>query len=703
MFPFKLTQQQQSVVELPPDRAVFLEGVAGTGKTTSAIARVFSMLEKGVHADSLLILVPQRTLALPYREALQSPAREAGGEATVVTLGGLARRMIELFWPMIAEEAGFAHPEQSPLFLTLETAQYFMAQVVRPLIDREWYFETISIQRNRLYSQILDNLNKAAVVGFPQEEIGARLKSAWVGEPGQAVMYDQAQVCASLFRKACLERNLLDFSLQIELFRNHLWTQPLFVRYRRNRYRHLIADNLEEDTSVTHDLVAEWIPEFESSLLIYDSGGGYRRFLGADPRNAEKLSASCKEHYRFSESLVTSPELREFGTRLSCQLQGARPATKADIKPAIKFEYHRYQPQMLAWVVDEISSLLGHAGVSPGEIVVLAPFMSDALRFSLMELMQRKNIPSRSHRPSRALRDEPASQCLITLAAFAHPQWGIEPSHFELAHALTTAIADLDLVRAHLFAKILYRKRDALPGLQPFEQLRGEMQSRLTFTLGERFDTLRSWLETYQTGDALELDYFLGRLFGELLSQPGYGFHRHYEHGIVTANLIESVQKFRWVVERDPAFTKENVGQAYVQMVQEGVIASQYLRDWLSPSENAVLLAPAFTFLMTNRPVDYQIWLDIGSSGWWERLYQPLTHPYVLGKTWPVGKPWTDLDEVHARRDTLHTLTQGLTNRCRKQIILGLSELGETGYEQRGPLMQVLQRLLIDSLQETGR
>ena len=32
------------------------------------------------------------------------------------------------------------------------------------------------------------------------------------------------------------------------------------------------------------------------------------------------------------------------------------------------------------------------------------------------------------------------------------------------------------------------------------------------------------------------------------------------------------------------------------------------------------------TFLMMNRPVTAQFWLDVGSSGWHQRLAQPLDH-----------------------------------------------------------------------------
>jgi hypothetical protein len=117
----------------------------------------------------------------------------------------------------------------------------------------------------------------------------------------------------------------------------------------------------------------------------------------------------------------------------------------------------------------------------------------------------------------------------------------------------------------------------------------------------------------------------------------------------------------------------------------------------LDEEEEAVLLAPAYTFLMYNRPVDYQFWLSIGSTGWWERLYQPLTHPYVLSRHWKSGDIWTDGHEVEAQTQVLLRLVLGLVRRCRVQIYLGISELGEQGYEQRGRLLQAIQQALRSS------
>lgn len=749
-----LTPAQAALVTLPPVSRIFLEGSAGAGKTTAAVARLVALLRAGIPGHQMLVLLPQRTLAGPYSAALRKPSAPAGSEVTILTLGGLAQRMIELFWPLVAEEAGFAHPNRPPVFLTLETAQYFMARVVRPLLA-EGYFDAITVDRNRLYSQILDNLNKAAVVGFPHTEIGARLAEAWGGESARARVYTEAQECVTRFRVYCLANNLLDFSLQYEVFARWLWSMHQCRDYLLGRYRHLIVDNVEEDTPVAHDILLEWLPQCASALVVYDVGAGYRRFLGADPASAYRLKSLCGEHVTFTGSLVMSPPVAVLSVALRRQLgprplfppgpaemgrrrsvaeelrfwppeQEPQPSTDppersapeepwADFRPAIDFAAHRFHPEMLDWVADEIGRLVHEEGVKPGQIAVLAPFLGGGLRFSLEVRLAAHGIPARSHRPSRALCEEPVTLCLLTLAALGHPQWGILPSKFDVAHALMLAIADMDLVRAQLLAEIAYRVRDGVPMLGPFSMLEPEAQERITFLLGGRYEGLRAWLEAQKAAQGAaagrpvrrrrrddsglpSLDHYLSRLFGELLSQPGYGFHKDYDAGEVTAKVIASARKFREVMTGLPSATDAShagaLGREYIQLVQDGVVAAQYVKSWQRQPQDAVLLAPAYTFLMSNQAVDHQFWLDVGSTGWWERLYQPLTQPYVLSRRWPGGRTWTDLDEYLARQEALAALVLGLVRRCRVQIHLGLSELGEQGIEQRGPLLRAIQNVL---------
>ncbi len=696
-----LAAYQTAVAEAPLDKRIFLEGQAGTGKTTTGVARMLHLIRSGVSASGILVLVPQRTLAAPYYAARTDPALIAGGQVEIATLGGLAQRMVDLFWPLAVEEAGFGMPDARPTFLTLETAQYYMARIVAPLVDEQGYFDAIHIDRNRLYSQILDNLNKAAVVGFPPGEIAERLKGAWIGEKTQVRVYDEAQECATRFRRYCLEHNLLDFSLQLDVFMQHLWTEPLCRDYLRESYPHLIVDNIEEDSPIAHDLIYTWLPHTTSALIIYDQDGGYRSFLGTEPEGAYTLLDFCNDHAYFTESFVTSPAMESFGAALTHALQHtpSESSTPDETLPPLPlhFEYHHYHPQMLDWAAAKIAALVHDEGVSPGEIVVLAPFLTDALRFSLTHRLNLRDVPVRSHRPSRALRDEPATHTLLTLAALAHPQWKILPMRYDVAYTLMHTIADLDLVRAQLLADVLYRTQEGVPTLLSFDGVNAEMQQRITYIFGGRYEALRLWLAAYREEEPKALDHFLARLFGEVLSQPGYGFHRDLDAAKVAATLVESVQKFRWIAPGGDVVPAEGaekpMGCEYMEMVRSGVIAAQYVWRWQQPEE-AVLLAPAYTFLLRNQPVDVQFWLNVGGSGWWERLYQPITHPYVLSRRWPIGRPWGDTDEVTARQTALHRLAMGLVRRCRKTIYLGLSELGEQGYEQQGPLLKAIQRVL---------
>lgn len=696
-----LTPAQTALLHLPLDSKTFLEGPAGAGKTTVGVERMLTLLNSGIPGSDLLVLLPQRTLATPYEDALHNPDLAAGGLVTITTIGGLAQRMVELFWPLVAEDAGFAHPEHPPTFLNIETAQYHMARIVRPLIE-EGYFEAVTLDRNRIYGQVLDNLNKAAFVGFPHTEIGERLSAAWIGEGAQARVYADAQDCANRFRAYCLAHNLLDFSLWLETFRETIWPNPLCRGHLTTLYPHLLFDNLEEDTPAAHDLLRDWLPACQSAFLIYDTDAGYRRFLGADPETAYALKDLCDHHATLEDSFIIPPELESFRQRLTANEPSNQspnhpitqlPNTSTALSTSLQYTSHRFYPQLLDWVAGEIQRLVTEENIPPGQIVVLAPYLSDALRFSLMNRLEEAGIPVQSHRPSRSLREEPAALCLLTLAALAHPLWNLPPTPFDVAYALRQSLDDLDLVRSQLLAEVLYRPQTG-PILRPFEDLAPEMQQRITYVIGQRYERLRAWLEKYAVNPPDTFDFFLNRLFGERLSQPGYRFHRDLDSGKVVANLIDSVRNFRWVIGDLIEAEGGSVGKEYLQMVRDGLLASQYIASWDTQTADAVLLAPAYTFLMSNRPVDVQFWLNVSSSGWYERLYQPLTQPYVLSRHWERDRIWTDDDEVAASQDTLNRLMTGLLRRCRQKVYLGLSDLDEHGFDQKGALLKAINRAL---------
>ena len=122
------------------------------------------------------------------------------------------------------------------------------------------------------------------------------------------------------------------------------------------------------------------------------------------------------------------------------------------------------------------------------------------------------------------------ARCLLTLVSLAYPEWGFSPQKFDVAYALLQAIEGLDLVRAQLLVDIVYQ--NGL--LNSFDTIRSEIKERITYVFGARYEIIRNWLSEYALHGSQQLDHFISSLFGEVLSQPGFGFHSdntNYPHG----------------------------------------------------------------------------------------------------------------------------------------------------------------------------
>jgi superfamily I DNA/RNA helicase len=716
---------------------LYLTGPFGSGKTTLAVERITWLLrQERVRGDDILVLTPQRTLARPYYEALRAADVPPGPPVRVTTFAGLARAAVELYWPLLAEGAGFADPRKEPTFLNLETAQYHMEQFVNAAFEQA-EFDAIRVEPSRVVSQVLDNLNKAALLGFSIEEAYQRLELAVPQGQQMTARLNVLQTAKRIsrqFRDLCLRDSLVDFSLWIELFENQVLANDWSRTHLFRSQRHLILDNAEEDTHAAQSLVRRWIPHLESALVVVDEDAGYRVFLGANPEGAVGLAEVCDLQLRLTESHLMPRSLGRMAQIVDKAVRGRQTAQAAalgetgdlGLKPQatgyangtqnsredavhaplpLVYRTHRFYPQMINWAVDEIEHLVRERGVPPGQIAILAPFVSDALRFSLQSRLTARGIPSTTHRPSRALNAEPAARALLTLAALAHPTWQRYPQPSDVTLTFTIAIEDLDPVRATLLGRVGYSVRGQTAGtLAPFSALKSPVQSRITFRVGERYERLRRWIESYQTETTFTpLDQFFARIFGELLSQPGFGFHQNVDAARVTNQLVESARNFRWAIEErgseDPQKRAAGIGRVYLALIESGALGALYVPGW-QEDEEVVFIAPAYTFLMRNRPVDVQFWLDIGAGGWWERLYQPLTHPHVLSRQWPLGALWSDFHEYQQRQETLRRLMLGLIHRTRQGIYLGMSDYGESGMEQRGPLLSLLNRVLVQEQQD---
>ena len=710
------------VIEAPAGggHSVFVEGVHGSGKAACLSARICALRKARVPAHAILVLVPQRGRRALFTRLLAVDAegeRQGGGlpvTADFLTYYGLASRAVRLFWPAVAGEGGFASPERPPVFLTYETAQYLMGQIIAPRLARG-FFEGLSMRPQRVLSQLLDNLNKAATNGFPLESVGERLQRAWAGEAPRRVCYDHAQECATAFRDHCLAHGLVDFSLAVELFNRHLLVREDFWCHLSGRYHHLLVDQVEETVPVAQDLIRRFLGECESAALFFDPRGGYRVFMGIDSVGASDLRAACGSTVVLPEPPTPPPmalarALDRYlgGTDRVCEGDagsGTVSAVSADTALSAATAVAgritcRYRADMIGRVAAEVVRLVGE-GIPAGQIAVVAPHADGVLRHLLGRYLDRAGIPFSASRRFTALREERAARLGLTLAALAHPHWQVRPHPWDVAEVLAF-IGDLDPVRAALAARHVYDPKAGR--LVDAAAVTDKQTQRIGRGALARIDAVRVWIEASPSSEGSPpLDHFLRRLFGEVISRP----RLTPDEAAAYARLVTSAGWFR---EAAPAMGLDGreAGHRFLEMVWDGVVAAAPVETaapvgGTAPSETAdpqmdaedavLLVAPVYTYLLQPRRARFQFWLDVGSMRWWEPPHQPLTNPHVLARSWPEGARWTDAVDYDTRNRTLRRLVHGLCRRCAEAVYVCSSELEEAGEPQDSPLLRALDRI----------
>ena len=353
---------------------------------------------------------------------------------------------------------------------------------------------------------------------------------------------------------------------------------------------------------------------------------------------------------------------------------------------------------MVDAVAAQVAALIARQGISPSEIVILAPYLSDALRFAVTSRLEAASIPWRTLRPSRSLRDESASHVLLTLAALAHPHWNIRPSKFDVAYALMLCF-DMDLVRAQMLAEIVYRPRESQ--LCPHSTASiVDMQERLTFALGDRYSALRDWLLGVSRKHALAAGSLPAPLLRRgalaaglwLPSQPRCRPHRFQPDRVRSATSGWPWSR-RSSISIIPDF---DFGREYINMLLDGVIAAQYLESWKTeirgcrprrsrifiPGDEPPGCGPVLARCRLERLV---------------RGPRPAADPSLCAQPRMACGPSMDLRRRRARPTRIRCtrLVSGLLHRCRERLDPGHQRRwARSGFEQRGPLLKAFQRVL---------
>ncbi|MEM7797659.1 MAG: hypothetical protein AAF633_00595 [Chloroflexota bacterium] len=692
------------------DRKMFIEGAAGTGKTTLLYERLRHLLNEPAYlnpdrppsrfgsANGVLVLLPERSKYAGFQPLLdQLEPSSPRLEAQLSTIYQLARDGVEKYWSMIAPQAGFEDPQSGPTWLTYDMAQTVMWEVVTPML-RDGYFADLRLRPQQIISQLLDNLNRAASNRITVEVAIDKQLAAWAGDQEHRKQLYDAKRAAELFIQRCFNNNLLDTSLIMSVFDRFILQNKGLLQNYLGRFAHLLVDNIEEQTLLGQAVIERLIMQVESAHVIYDEGGGYKRLLAASPDQVELIKNRLDESVVMDETfgldqeifLVANKVRRRLG--LDPEASGPMPEIGHLILDTV---HSRYRREMLELLGPSLANLIEREEIDPSQVAIIIPYLDGALQFKLLQSLEVAGLPYALSRRRGTPKDVPYVRAWVTWLRLAFYDWPSAPTPYDVAEAFSITIQALDPVRASLVAEQIY---SPLTGrlLSP-DSMSSDMQERIGSELIEQVERLVTWLNSYQdeeSGYPLEIDFFFYHLFDQLLASPGYFVgESQLEAAAVCSWLIDLATRFKALGASDGSergASLMSMGERFIAGIYNGLVSSDPPDVKSIEEEGGIFIGSIQAFLLSEKQVDVQVWLEASGNGWWDLPRQPLSNPFVLDKEWSADSIWTLADDARIRNQLLSDIVYGLCGRCRTGIVLAMSQLDRRGGRQDGPLWRAL-------------
>ncbi|MCB8921491.1 MAG: hypothetical protein H6662_07920 [Ardenticatenaceae bacterium] len=682
-----LTPVQETAVTAP--HTSFLLGPAGSGKTTALQHRLLRLLQEGETAYTLLILVAEPDHQQGYRDFIHQSGLGPYADLKITTYIEMAREMVALFWPLVARDAGFARPYQPPTFLSYDLAQLQMWRIITPMLA-DGAFSDLRLRPQQIVSQLLDTLNRAALNALSLDEAIARQRDTWVGEPERLLHLTDAAKAARRFRKQCLENSLLDLSLVIEVFDTQLIKRPEFHRYFSERYRHLIVDNVEEQTPAGQNFVANLMNATQTTAVAYDSGGGYKRFMAADPLGANKFRTLCQRAFDFAPIFTAPPEMQQLANVVENHLMHTTHPTAAAEEMVITTVNGRYRRDMVHNLIPLLAAIIAEDGVHPRDIAIISPYLDGALRYTLTQALQAARLPYYLLRRRSSPREEPRVRAWLTWLALAHPQWGVKPAAYDVAEAFDLSLHEMDPARAQLLTSRLYMPEEG--ALLPIAELPPPIAARIGEPLLELVEELRLWLA--EQDGRTPLDTFLYNLFANLLAQPRFQPKPDLAGAAVCDWLVRAAGRLRQSAAPMGLATPGDIGRAFIEGIYNGLVTARPPELGEPPDPDGIMISTIYGYLLAGRPARVQVWLETAATGWWDIPNQPLSNAFVLAQSRPADLPWSTEEDFAIRNQLLSRIIRGLAVRCQDGVILATSELDRRGQRQDGVLWRALKEAI---------
>ena len=615
---------------------MIIDGTVSSKKTSMLVEKYVSLLNSGVDASKILVLVSNSNLKNKFMdETLKKLQINHFEKLQIHSYFSLVYNTINDNWAFLENKNPYPAPKILPNMTGLEVSQYILKNILK-LVPFKGYNSKKSLlhQLFRRYSLIVQN-------NLSDKEVDYRSKIL------QEAFSDDAKLTLKKFLKTTLYLRDFDYLRQSLVF-EHIYKNTDYFK----NVEYLILDDGDEITPACYAFIEHLKPQLKDWAIAFDKYGSSRiGYLSADK------TAVWEFEKLFNEPVKTI----DIDTDLKFDAQILYKniiENKTEILEHFSVQSPSKRSKMIELAASKINELVKNNKVLPSEISIITPITDEMLKFSLTENLAGNINPLYITGSEKLVQNKLVLTCLTILKLNSNLKENLTEFDIRaiLYNCLNIPIKYCDDILLHFdkTKKLLPYKFEQEEYNENYEKLLDVINNILPSNekLSEQVYDIYSKLMTFITTDKNELTKF--------------NF------------FIKQLEDFENVFGDDFKAHKEEI----ITQIENSII-SENPYSILEIDTNDLIIGTPQKIIDNQIKTKYQFWLDISSQNWVKSDTGPLYNAWVFQKGWNKDE-YTIEDNIELSREKIARILRKLTLCATEKIYTYFSLFDGNGVENFG-------------------
>ena len=616
---------------------MLIEGSIASEKTDILIHKYAELINNGVPASSILVLVQNSTLKNKFQERVfELLSVDCVEKLQIHSFFSLVYNTISDNWAFLEDRNIFDNPVILPNLAGLEVSQFLLKDILKDVQFRG-YNSRMSLlhQIFRRYSLIVQN-------NLSQKEVDERAEILKEG------FSDEASLAIKKLLKKTLELRDFDYLRQCLMF-NFVYKNTDYFK----NIKYLFVDDADECTPICIDFIEFLSKQLEDVYITADSLGSSRcGYLSADKNNLAKLKNIFNSEILH---VADNSKLTSDANNLYKNVYNS----ESNILNNFTLESFSKRSSMADEAIKRIKKLIG-AKVKPCEISVISPVIDDMLKFTLRENFK-NDINLLYLSGSEKLIQNRLVLAVITILKLntelknTLSEFDIRVLLFEFLHIPLKYCADILYTFNKSKELIPYNFADDEYN-QKYSQFLAliESLSKSSKKISEQIVDIYNEFFSFATFDKQEINKF----------------------NFFLKQIIDFENVF------GSSFNSRKVD---IILQIENSIISENPYSVLEIDRNDLIIATPQKIIDNQIKTKYQIWLDVSNSEWIKSDTGPLYNAWVFQKYWDKTS-YTIEDNIELSKDKNARVLRKLALCCEENVFCYSSLFDSNGVENYGAI-----------------